>query len=207
MRQPNVGLQRIRVVGAVLLCVGLLATTVACGAPVSTPRPSPSLLILQFTPRPSLSSAPPATASPTPVDWPVGWDVGFCAMFDEAIIAQQLVVDVERAMAEGNTHDAQLLADELTLTADHATELLAALPIWPQAESAVVGIAALMDLGSRAGTEYHSWFSDGKRAALRNARALRAENGTKVPVVNEDLQALADAGLSCPGTSLSLEAP
>ena len=96
-------------------------------------------------------------------------------MFNEAIIAQQLVVDVERAMAEGNTRDARLLADELTLTADHATELLAALSGWPQAESAAVGIAALMDLGSRAGIEYHSWFNDGKRAALRNARALRTE--------------------------------
>lgn len=194
-------------IGAVLACVGVFAGTLACAAPLATPRPSPSLLILQFTPRPSLSTAPPPTASPASVDWPIGWDVGFCEMFDEAIIAQQLVVDVERAMAEGNTHDARLLADELTLTADHATELLGALPSWPQAESAVVGIAVLMDLGSRAGTEYHSWFNDGKRAALRRARALRGENGSKVPVVNEDLQALADAGLTCPGTSLSLESP
>jgi hypothetical protein len=64
-----------------------------------------------------------------------------------------------------------------------------------------------MDLGARAGTEYHSYFADGKRAALRRARDLRSQNGSQVPTVNTQLATLADLGLSCAGTPLVLEAP
>lgn len=128
-------------------------------------------------------------------------------MFGQAVIAQQLLVDVERAIAEGNNHDARLLADELTQTATDTTELIGGLVEWPPAQDAVTGMASLMDLGARAGPEYHSWFADGKRAALRRARALRTENGGQVPITNTELATLADVGLTCTDTPLVLEAP
>jgi hypothetical protein len=71
----------------------------------------------------------------------------------------------------------------------------------------VVAIAGLMDLGERAGTEYHAWFANGKKAALRRARALRLENGAQVPGANAGLARLANAGLTCPDVPLVLEAP
>lgn len=186
----------------------MVGSAVACESSRATPRPSPSLVILQFTPRPSRSLTPSPSALPSvTADWPIGWDVEFCQMFTDAVIAQQLVVDVERAMDEDNTHDARLLADELSAEAAHTTELLTALTPWPDAETASVGIAALMDLGGRAAAEYHTFFAEDKRAALRRARALRTENGAEVPGVNEELAALAEVGLSCPGNPLELEAP
>jgi hypothetical protein len=139
--------------------------------------------------------------------WPTGWDVEFCQAFNEAVVAQQLVVDIERAMDEGDSRDARLLADELVAEAAFTTELLTGLSPWPDAESASVGLAALMDLGGRAGAEYHTFFTQDKRPALRRARALRDENGAEVPDVNQDLAALAEVGLTCAGTPLELEAP
>jgi hypothetical protein len=193
-----------------LVVLGLLTLVgaVACEGTRATPRPSPSLIILQFTPRPSRSLTPsPSVVPSVEATWPIGWDVEFCQMFNEAVIAQQLVVDVERAMDEGNNQDARLLADELVLEATAATELLTGMTPWADAESASVGIAALMDLAGRAGNEYHAWFEKGKRSDLRQARALRRENGNEVPAVNSDLEALAEVGLSCPGNELVLEAP
>ena len=128
-------------------------------------------------------------------------------MFEQAVIAQQLLVDVERAMAEGDNHDARLLADELVQVATDTTDLIGGLVDWSPAQGAVAGIAGLMDLGARAGTEYHSWFADDRRAALRRARDLRTENGTQVPTTNTELADLADLGLTCPDTPLVLEAP
>jgi hypothetical protein len=193
---------------ALLAGLVVLGSAGACETSHATPRPSPSLLILQFTPIPSRSLTPSPSTSPSLIaTWPTGWDVEFCQMFDEAVIAQQLVVDVERAMAEGNNHDARLLADELAAEASFTTEKLTAMSPWADAETATVGIAALMDLGGRAAGEYHTFFADDKRPALRRARALRTENGAEVPGVNVDLAALADVGLSCPGTPLELEAP
>lgn len=190
-----------------LVLATLLAGVLACDEPARTPRPSPSLIVLPFTPRPSNSNGPTPTPGASLATWPLGWDVSFCSMFGQAVIAQQLLVDVERAMAEGDNHDARLLADELTQTATSTTDLISGLADWPPAQGAVAGIAGLMDLGARAGPEYHSWFADGRRAALRRARGLRTENGSQVPTTNTELADLADLGLTCPDTPLVLEAP
>jgi hypothetical protein len=128
-------------------------------------------------------------------------------MLAMAVDAQQLLVDVQRDIDDGKRHDARLLADELTQVAHEATDLIGALPEWPDGQPAVVAIAGLMDLGARAGAEYHAWFANRKQAALRHARQLRTENGGQVPEANADLAELAAAGLGCGDTPLELEAP
>ncbi|MEA2676759.1 MAG: hypothetical protein QOJ81_900 [Chloroflexota bacterium] len=128
-------------------------------------------------------------------------------MFAGAVDAQQLLVDVERALDEGEDHDARLLADELITSASAAEGAIGAMPEWTGAMTTNIAIAGLMDLGVRAGTEYHAWFAEGKRAALRRARDLRTENGTQVPAANAGLADLADAGLACQDAPLVLEAP
>lgn len=190
-----------------LVLVTLLAGVLACDAPAKTPRPSPSLIVLQFTPQPSRTGGPTPTPGASLATWPLGWDLSFCTMFAQAVSAQQLLVDVERAMAVGNNHDARLLADELVQTANDTIDLADGLVVWQPAQGAIADIASLMDLGARAGTEYHSWFADDKRAALRRARDLRTQNGGQVPTTNDELATLADLGLTCPDTPLVLEAP
>jgi hypothetical protein len=128
-------------------------------------------------------------------------------MFSQAVDAQQLLVDVQLDIDDGKRRDARLLADELIQSAGAATDAIGALPVWPGGQPAVVGIAGLMDLASRAGTEYHSWFADRKQAALGRAGALRTENGGQVAAVNTDLARLAALGLSCGEVALELEAP
>jgi hypothetical protein len=186
----------------------LAVALIGCeGTGARTPRPSPSLTILDFSPQPSGTTG----ASPSPGaqvgGWPVGWDGAFCAMFMQAVDAQQLLVDVERALDEGANRDARLLADELIVSAGGATDAIAALPEWPDATATVIAVAGLMDLGERAGTEYHAWFANGRQAALRRARDLRLENGSQVPGANAGLDDLADAGLTCQELPLVLEAP
>ncbi|HUP83478.1 MAG TPA: hypothetical protein VM284_04730 [Candidatus Limnocylindria bacterium] len=190
-----------------LILITLAAGVAACDGPARTARPSPSLIVLDFSPRPSGTATASATPGTSVAGWPLGWDASFCAMFRQAVDAQQLLVDVERAMDEGDDHDARLLADELTQSANGAEDAIATLPEWSGATPTLVSIAGLMDLGSRAGTEYHAWFADGKRVALRRARDLRTENGTQVPSANVGLEHLADAGLACQDTPLVLEAP
>ncbi len=197
-----------RSVVAGLILLTLAAAIVGCeGSGTRTPRPSPSLIILDFSPRPSGSAGASASPGPQQGGWPVGWDVAFCGMFTQAVDAQQLLVDVERALDEGNNRDARLLADELIATANGAVDSVNALPSWSDATATVVAIAGLMDLGERAGAEYHAWFANGKKAALRRARDLRLENGDQVAGANSGLADLADAGLSCSDLPLLLEAP
>jgi hypothetical protein len=193
--------------GLALLCLGFGA--LACDSPAKTPRPSPSLITLQFTPQPSKSSAPSATPGPSQQvgGWPLGWDEDFCAMFTQAVDAQQLLVDVQRDIQDGNTKDAKQLANELTQTANSAQAAAGTVPDWADGNATVVVIAGLMDLASRAGTEYQAFFSSDKQAALRRAKDLRAQNGQQVPDANTDLAGLADKGLACQDTPLVLEAP
>lgn len=197
-----------RIVITGLVTFALAAALIGCeGSGTRTPRPSPSLIILDFTPGPSATNGASASPGTSQGGWPQGWDGSFCAMFVQAVDAQQLVVDVERALEEGANRDARLLADELIQSAGSAVDAIAALPEWSDATATVIAIAGLMDLGERAGTEYHAWFANGKRAALRRARDLRTENGTQVPAANAGLAELASAGVTCQELPLVLEAP
>ncbi len=206
IRQPAAQHFRLR---AWVLAVCAAIVVVACAEPAGTARPSTSLIPLDFTPQPTISPAPVPTGSPGPtmLRWPAGWDVAFCAMLGEAVIAQELVVDVERAMDEGANRDARQLARELGETALGAATLLEALPDWDGGQDALLELGALLDLDSRAGPEYESYLVDGKRGALRRARDLRREIETSVPRANEQLDLLTEMGMSCPDTTLVLESP
>jgi hypothetical protein len=128
-------------------------------------------------------------------------------MFGEAVIAQQLIVDVQRALDEGSTRDAKGLAHELSDTATHAAQLLEALPAWAAGQAATVAIATLLNFGSRAGDAYSSYFAHGAASDLRQARNLRRQDGNSVPIANDELAQLAAAGLRCGDTALQLESP
>ncbi len=186
------------------------AIALACGGPTGTPRPSPSLVELDFTPQPtatvreSASSAPTASRAPT---WPDGWDTAFCTMLTDAVIAQELVVDIERALDEEALRDARGLSRELTATAIAASTSMEDIPDWDDGEELLSDIAALMTLDALIGEEYETYLRDDSRGALRRARNLRRENQAAVPGINTELESLANAGLSCPGVTLQLESP
>lgn len=183
----------------------------ACDEPRSSPRPSASLLEVEFTPQPTRSrgssgSSEEPTEEPTFLSIPVGWENAFCSVFADAVVAQELVIDVERALEEEDFRDARGLARDLRdITAD-ATTLLPDLPEWDPAAQATLEIATLIDLGARAGTEYGAYFADDARA-LRRARNLRREILDSTPAANEALAELTDLGIVCEGLPLELEQP
>lgn len=197
---------RLTLVAALVVLAALVAG--ACDEPRSSPRPSASLLEVEFTPQPTRSTraSEEPTEVPTFLSLPVGWDNAFCGLFVDAVVAQELVIDVERALDEEDFRDARLLARDLRdITADAAT-LLAELPEWEPGEQATLEIAALVDLGARAGTEYGAYFADDARA-LRRARNLRREILNSTPAANEALADLTDLGIACDGLPLVLEQP
>lgn len=182
---------------------------VACDSGSSTPRPSASLLEVEFTPRPGTPapSSEEPTEEPTFISMPVGWDSGFCNVLADVNDAQELVIDIERALAELNPRDARLLARDLRDVTAHAATLLDGVPEWAPAEVAMVEMASLVDLGGRAGTEYGTFFADDSRTALRRARTLRREIQTETPQANQALDQLTEIGIECPGLTLQLEVP
>lgn len=202
--RPNVALQLVVLLGSLAL---LLA---ACESAPSSPLPSPSLITLSFSPIPMETAPVTAQASPSGTltgGWPPGWDVAFCAMFANAIDAQQLIVDVERALSDNARKDAKGLARDLNDSATQATDQIAALPAWSTADQALAEVGKLMDYGTRAAAQYTKYFKDGTKSALRQARSLRRKDGAEVPAANSALTVLADAGLVCPGHALQLESP
>jgi hypothetical protein len=199
--------RRITWVASFAILAVLLVT--GCDEARTSPRPSSSLLEVQFTPQPSstASATGQPTTQPTFVSLPVGWDNAFCGVFADTVVAQELVIDIERALDEENVKDAKGLARELRDTTADATALLADLPDWDPAQGATLEIATLIDLGGRAGTEYGTFFTDESRNALRRARALRKEIENETPAANEALAGLADLGIECEGFPLVLEKP
>lgn len=197
---------QLALVGALAVLAALVAG--ACDAPGSSPRPSASLLEVEFTPQPTRSagSSDEPTEAPTFIGIPVGWENAFCSIFADAVVAQELVIDVERALEEQDFRDARGLARDLRdITAD-AAALLADLPDWDPASQATLEIAALIDLGGRAGSEYGTYFAGDVRA-LRRARNLRREMLNGTPAANEALAELVDVGIVCEGQPLVLEQP
>ena len=97
------------------LAIVLTVTAVGCDEPASSARPSASLLEVEFTPRATLSAAESdePTAEPTFVAIPVGWDDAFCSIFADVVVAQELAIDIERALEEENARDARGLARDL----------------------------------------------------------------------------------------------
>jgi len=192
----------------VVLVVG--AVVLACGGTTSTARPSASLVTLDFTPLPtSALPSPSATRTPArstlPASWPVGWDVSFCTAFADLTVAHQLVIDIERAIADESPTDAQGLSNELAQTAPVAGNEVTNLKDWAPAADLKTSLMALLDLDTQAAAAYQSYFNDGVKSALHAARQLRNQVSRQVAPINEQLQLLADTGLSCPGADLALE--
>jgi hypothetical protein len=193
-----------------LLGLTVVLFAAACGEALTTARPSQSLLEVEFTPRDS-PSAPSATDEPTEepsfVSIPVGWDDAFCGVLADAVDAQELVIDVERALEEEDFRDARLLARDLRNVTEDAIGLLADLPDWDEGADAVLEIATLIDFGSRAGIEYGEYFAEPEqqRGALRRARELRNQLKRATPAANEELAALGDLGIDCGDVPLQLE--
>ena len=180
---------------------------VACEEPRASIRPSPSLIEIDFspppTPGPEVTDAP--TIEPTFVAIPVGWDNSFCGVLADAVIAQELVIDIQRALDEEAVRDARGLARELRDITAEATTLLAALPAWDPAADATQRIAALIDLGARAGEQYGIAFTEESASALRRAHNLRRDMARATPAANEALAGLTDLGIVCEGTPMQLE--
>jgi hypothetical protein len=208
---------RKRVARVTVLVIGILAVdavVAACGGSSPTTRPSPSLITLDFSPVPTVASSSPSprasaaqTAKPSTIapTWPAGWDVAFCTAFTDTTVAHQLVIDIERAIADGNRSDAQGLANELAQTAPLAGTEMKRLRDWDPATDVKTNLTALLDLDTQVATAYQSYFNDDVKSALHDARQLRNQVGKQVTPINTQLQTLTDLGVSCPGTDLALE--
>ncbi len=203
--RPPVARRLIAALGSVSLLL------VGCGASTSSPSPSASLnTLISFSPIPTETAPPSASSAPTAslaVSWPPGWDVDFCTMFGNAVDAQQLIVDVERALSDGATKDAKGLARDLGDSAAKTTQQLAALTAWGPATNALSQVGGLMDYDTQAADKYAKYFSAGNKQALKQARLLRRKNGAAVPQTNRTLADLAGTGLVCADYALRLESP
>jgi hypothetical protein len=195
---------------AVGACLLVGAIVLACGSGTPTARPSPSLVTLDFTPLPT-NQLPSLTPSRTPKataitgSWPVGWDVAFCNAFADSTVAHELVIDIERAIADDNRTDAQGLANELAQTTPIASTEVTKLNDWAPAADVKTDLTTVLDLDTQAATAYQSYFNDDVKSALRQARQLRNQVSKQVGPINDALDALSAQGLSCPGTDLKLE--
>jgi len=183
-----------------------LALLAACGETASsTVRPSPSPSATDAGP--TEGATPRATPRATPAPWPSAWDSEFCAAFTDLAVAQELVVDIPRALEEEATDDALALARELRQTAISAADLLETVPDWEPAQAARNEMAALLDIDGRIGRQYIRFLDEGRRPGLTRARELTEALLPILGAANEALADLADMGLECPPYDLSLESP
>lgn len=200
---PVVGPRRATVL---VVCFGLLLGMAGCGGPGPTVPPTRSATPV-VTPTVGAPTGPAATTGPTLPPWPVGWDESFCALFAEVVVAQELVVDIERALDEDAMDDAEGLARELRQTAGRGEELIATVGPWAPSDVATAAIATLLDLDGRAGSQYLRFLTENRRPALARARELRADISQAVLTANAGLAELDVRGLTCPGHELGLETP
>jgi hypothetical protein len=120
-------------------------------------------------------------------------------------VAHELVIDIERAIADDSKADAQGLANELAQTTPIASSEVTKLNDWAPAADAKAALTSMLDLDTQAATAYQRYFNDDVKSELRHARQLRNQVKKQVGDANDALQALAAQGLSCPGTDLTLE--
>lgn len=202
-------LRTVAIAAALAVALGGLA---ACSEVRSTARPSASLAEVQFTQQPPRTAVATGetfepTEEPTFISLPVGWDDAFCAVLSGAFISQELIIDVERALAEENFRDARGLARDLRDTAAETTALLTELTEWEPAADVTAILVTMIDLDLRAGTEYGAYFTEESRNALRRARALRRDVFDATPLANELLADMAALGITCGDLPLRLELP
>jgi hypothetical protein len=196
---------------ATVLClVAAVVGTFAfgCDQPRSSARPSPSLVEIDVSRPPSTAAAAPS-ASPTIqatfVSIPVGWDNSFCGILADAVVAQELVIDIERALNEEALRDARGLTGELRdITAD-AIGLLTQVPAWDMGADVIQRLSVMVDLGSKAAEQYDIAFDQQSSSALRRARAFRRDIGRETQATNDALANIANVGIACEGTKMQLE--
>ena len=187
-----------------------LVVVVGCDMASSSTGPSPSLVNVDFSPLPSValpSLLPTKTPTGSTVipSWPVGWDTSFCTAFSDLNVDHELVIDIERAIADGSPGDAQGLASQLVQTSAITSSELTKLKAWAPAASVQASLVSLIDLDGQVGDAYQSYFKDSVKGALKQARQLRTQVGKQVGPINTQLGQLAGLGLSCPGQGLKLE--
>lgn len=184
-----------------LLALGGCADAIVgpTGSPLASPRPLTSPAVLPDTPRPS--------PQPTQPPWPAGWDEAFCASFDEVAVAQELVVDVPRALADEDDDDALALARELRATAIAAGELLEDVMPWEPAQPALAAMVSLADIAARIGRQYVRYLDEGRQPALERVSELLDDMQPVLEEANDELAELAALGAACPPRGLTLEAP
>ena len=191
----------------VSLAIVIAVTAVGCTEPTSSARPSSSLLEVEFTPRatePDPAATDEPTEEPTFVAIPVGWDDGFCAIFADVAVAQELVIDVERAIDEENAKDAKGLARDLRdITAD-GVGLMEGLPEWEDAADATAAISSLLEMYGKAATEYLAFFNE-ETANLRRARSVRRQISRATPAANDAFAELETLGIVCDDQALVIE--
>lgn len=141
----------------------------------------------------------------TPPSWPIGWDIAFCNAFADTTVAHELVIDIERSIADGSRSDAQGLSNELARSAPIASAEVENLKEWPPADDVKTSLSSMLDLDTQAAAAYQSYFNDGIKTSLKQARDLRHRVGKAVAGANEQLQQLAALGVNCSGPTLTLE--
>lgn len=189
----------------ILALMGALA--LGCEEPRSSARPSPSLIEIDVSQPPSTTGVPGSspTTQATFVSIPVGWDNAFCGILADAVVAQELVIDIERALNEEAVQDARRLTRELRdITAD-AAGLLGQVPAWDTGAAAIERLGLMIDLGSRAAEQYDIAFDRQSASALRRARDLRRDIRSETEATNEALANIASVGITCEGTQMQLE--
>ena len=188
------------------LAVLMAVTAIGCEEPSSSIRPSASLLEVEFTPRATAGAdeTEEPSAEPTFVAIPVGWDSAFCGIFADVVIAQELAIDIERAIDEENPGDAKGLARDLRDITTDAQGLMEGLPEWEDAADATAQTTALLDLYARTSAEYLSFYNE-ETGTLRRARSLRRQIGRATPGANESFAELETLGISCDDQPLVIE--
>jgi hypothetical protein len=139
------------------------------------------------------------------VSIPVGWENAFCGILADAVVAQELVIDIERALNEEAVRDARGLTRELRdITAD-AIGLLAQVPAWDTGADAIARLGVMVDLASKAAEQYDIALDQQSSGALRRARGFRRDIGRETNATNESLANIASVGIACDGTPMQLE--
>ena len=200
----RIGGSQPRSLATTLCLVASLAAglALACDQPRSSARPSPSLVEIDVS-RPPGSTTPAQSAEPTPagtfVAIPVGWETSFCGILADAVVAQELVIDIERALNEDEVRDARGLTRELAeITAD-ATGRLTQVPAWDAGAEAIQRLGVMIDLGTKVAEQYAITFDQRSESALRKAHGFRRDLGRETPATNEALTRIANVGISCDG--------
>ena len=188
------------------LSLVIVVTAVGCTEPSSSARPSSSLLEVEFTPRATLApdETEEATEEPTFVAIPVGWDDGFCAIFADVAVGQELVIDIERAIDEENAKDAKGLARDLRNISEDATGLMEGLPEWEDGADAKEKVTSLLDLYVKAANEYLAFYNE-EGGTLRRARGFRRQIARATPAANDTFAELETLGITCDDQPLIIE--